>query len=133
MLKKIATRAGVIAATTALAALSVAGAAEAKPGVGYIGYGKTNNTHAVWCVQHQYNYLVRVNGPSHPQIAEDGKFGPQTDEAIRFLQKYWWGDSGTDGIVGPATGGLFLTLGDPVYGTVAGEKGYCYDYIPSYT
>ncbi|WP_042390176.1 peptidoglycan-binding domain-containing protein [Streptacidiphilus melanogenes] len=132
MLKNLGSKAGVAAAAAVMAVMGLAGTANAQPGVGYIGYHQANNPHAVWCVQHMYNYFVTVNDPgAHPTIAEDGVFGPATDDAIRFVQKQWY-PSEVDGIVGPATGDMLLVEGDPYYGTFAGGKGYCYSYIPSF-
>ncbi|MFE9568743.1 peptidoglycan-binding protein [Streptomyces sp. NPDC006692] len=141
MLKRFITRAGVAACVTVSAALGITGTASAQPGLNdYIGYGQTNNTHAVWCVQHMANYFFSTYpGYGHPQISEDGQFGPQTDEAIRFVQAKSGSHLTADGIVGPQTGEEFLTYGDPGYGihfddqTLKTSYSYCYGFIPSTT
>ncbi|MFE2878305.1 peptidoglycan-binding protein [Streptomyces roseus] len=136
MLKKTASRAAALAAAATLTVLSLSGTAQARQGAPYIGYGQTNNTHAVWCVQHQLNWAFANNWVgrlgSHGQIAEDGKFGPQTDEAIRFFQKSFFPNE-IDGVVGPSTGYALLWEGDPKYGynDKVTNAGYCNEYIPS--
>ncbi|MEU7022238.1 peptidoglycan-binding protein [Streptomyces sp. NPDC046203] len=139
MFKKPASR--VVAAVSAAAALSVlafSGTAQARVGAPYIGYGQTNNPNGVWCVQHQLNFLFANNWnwrpgvTPHRQISEDSKFGPETDEAIRFFQKAYFPWQ-VDGIVGPESGYALLWDGDPVYGydEKVTKAGYCNTYIPS--
>ncbi|WP_406061826.1 peptidoglycan-binding protein [Streptomyces sp. NBC_01077] len=124
MLRRLATRTAVVAATTALAALTLAGSAEAQRGVGYVGYGQTNNWNAVMCVQQNINNAIAYYGIPHPYISEDGSFGPETDEAVRYMQNGWFGPSGADGIVGPRTGDAILK-----YGQTYLE--HCYRYVPT--
>ncbi|MCC0095396.1 peptidoglycan-binding protein [Streptomyces flavotricini] len=137
MLKKTVSRAAALAAAAALTVLSLSGTAQARQGAPYIGYGKTNNTHAVWCVQHQLNYAFAHNWTgrpgSHGQISEDGRFGPQTEEAIRFFQSVMFVPKDVDGIVGPDTGYALLWYGDPYYGydDKVTHAGYCNEYLPS--
>ncbi|MFJ3176336.1 peptidoglycan-binding protein [Streptomyces roseus] len=130
-------RAAVALVTAAgLSVVTLSGTAQARQGAPYIGYGKTNNPHAVWCVQHQLNYAFAHNWtarPWHGQIGEDNKFGPQTDEAIRFFQNVMDGPNHVDGIVGPNTGYELLWYGDPGYGYdgEVSKAGYCNEYLPS--
>ncbi|MBT9259101.1 MAG: peptidoglycan-binding protein [Clostridiales bacterium] len=64
-------------------------------------------------VQHLYNLWVRWTrpslGPIGPELKEDGIYGPEMAEAIRYLQEY--GGLSPDGIVGPDT---YLLLGHGV-------------------
>ena len=43
-------------------------------------------------------------GPGKPaKLSVDGKFGPKTEQAVRWFQKTFMGASQADGIVGPKT------------------------------
>ncbi|WP_030210298.1 peptidoglycan-binding protein [Streptomyces sp. NRRL S-87] len=130
------TRTAVLAGAATLALTALTGTAEARVGAPYIGYGQANNGSAVWCVQHQVNAFFKKSAPWHEQISEDSRFGPQTDEAIRFFQREVKRDLSpsmdVDGIVGPLTGTYLLILGDPVYGRDGNGEGYCEDYLPTY-
>jgi hypothetical protein len=126
---------GVAAAALSLTVLGLGGTAAARPGAPYIGYGQPNTGAGVWCVQHQLNYAFTHWSPlrSHRQISEDGHFGPETHEAIRFFQSVMMVPSDVDGIVGPETGYILLWHGDPRYGfdEKVTNAGYCYEHIPS--
>ncbi|WP_377272380.1 peptidoglycan-binding protein [Peterkaempfera sp. SMS 1(5)a] len=111
--------------------LGLAGNASASGGAAYIGSGHSTDAHAVWCVQHDFDYAVTHWGfryPAPATIAEDGLWGQRTESAVEWLQ-YAMGDQ-QDGIVGPQTGADLLTMGDPYYNGTPGAPGYCYQYIP---
>ncbi|MFJ8628417.1 peptidoglycan-binding protein [Kitasatospora sp. NPDC093550] len=111
----------------------LSGSAQAKTGVSYIGKGYPNTRAGVWCVQHSLNYIFSTMDIHHAQIAEDSLFGPQTEEAIRYLQANdanWYTD--VDGVVGPATGSTLYAWGDPKFNySEAGTNGYCYWNLPT--
>ncbi|MFJ5547452.1 peptidoglycan-binding domain-containing protein [Streptomyces sp. NPDC093225] len=136
MFKKNVSRVAVALATAGLSVLALSGSAQARQGAPWIGYGQANTYNGVWCVQHQLNYAFAHNWswrPYHGQITQDGKFGPQTDEAIRFFQNVMLGRTKVDGIVGPETGYNLLWEGDPDYGydEKVTNAGWCNEYIPS--
>lgn len=128
MLKHLAAKASVVAASTALLAGASLGTAHASTSAGYIGDGYANNTHGVWCVQHLYNVFAKeqrdIYGYATPDIAEDGQWGKQTKAAVTLFQSWYHEDQ--DGIVGPNTGWDLLQL-DSYYG----GRNYCYWYIPT--
>ncbi|WP_406061828.1 peptidoglycan-binding protein [Streptomyces sp. NBC_01077] len=125
MLEKLAARAGAVAATTALAALALSGSAQAQPGAAYIGYGQANGWNAVRCVQIGLNGIIRESyATQHELISVDGVFGPETDEAIRYVQARRLGSAEADGIVGPRTGDLVMRY------TFASFES-CYPYVPT--
>jgi hypothetical protein len=138
MNKKFGIRCATAVAVASMSLLGLAGTADAQPGVSnYVGYGQTNNPHAVWCTQHMLNYIFRTDPlQHHGQISEDSAFGPQTDEAIRYEQRMAH-LAQVDGIVGPQTGDVLLNYGDPTYGirfddqTLTTGYGYCYSLLPS--
>jgi hypothetical protein len=134
--KKIAKRITIAAAASGLALLTSVGTANADPNAPWIGDGYSNNTHAVWCVQHSINYYRNNTFFKYynaldaiAPIAEDGAWGPQTRDAVKWFQQY--NNEATDGIVGPSTGTELLWWGDPSYnGTSNSNVGYCYWYLP---
>jgi hypothetical protein len=104
--------AAVVVATVAL--LTVSGTASASTIAEPIGYGYTDLPVAVKCVQHDINYFSIAQGGWHPQIAEDGSFGPETYSAVVWFQNRLISDAKyADGIVGPLTGDLLMSYGDP--------------------
>ncbi|MGC0421728.1 hypothetical protein [Embleya sp. AB8] len=122
------TKAAVVTTTAVLLGFGgLATQAQASPGAGYIGPGRNNNTHGVWCVQHLVNDVAQSHGKGRP-LAEDGKFGNNTLSWVKWYQ----GASGhglvKDGDVGKGTGGWLLLDGDSYYG----GRNYCYTYVPSY-
>ncbi|MGW6393513.1 peptidoglycan-binding domain-containing protein [Streptomyces sp. NPDC055103] len=126
MLQKLATRVGVVAATTAMAALALSGSAQAQPGAGYIGYGYGNSPAAVKCVQRGLNMIISDHYASeHDLISVDSAFGPETDEAIRFVQYRQLGAAEADGVVGPKTGDLLMRY------LAAWYYGECYPVLPT--
>lgn len=131
MFSKILGRAAVAAAAAGLALAVGTGTAQASTGSPYVGYGYTNNTHAVWCVQHLANDIADFY--DRPKISEDGVFGPATYNQVKFVQAklgpYVSGGLAVDGVVGPGTGYLLLTEGDDYYG----NTGYCLGYVPTWT
>ncbi|WP_052397710.1 peptidoglycan-binding domain-containing protein [Streptomyces sp. NRRL F-5123] len=131
MFSKILGRAAVAATAAGLALAVGTGTAQASTSSPYVGYGYTNNTHAVWCVQHLANDIADTLG--HPKIGEDGVFGPATYNQVRWVQAelgpYVSGGLTVDGVVGPGTGYVLLTNGDDYYG----NTGYCLGYVPTWT
>ncbi|MFI0941279.1 peptidoglycan-binding protein [Streptomyces sp. NPDC021020] len=127
MFSKILGRAAVAATAAGLALAVGMGTAQASTSSPYVGYGYTNNTHAVWCVQHLANDIARTH--DHPTIAEDGVFGPATYNMVRWIQGSALSFEGltVDGVVGKATGYELLYWGDSYYG----GNGYCMGYVPS--
>ncbi|MGW5349519.1 peptidoglycan-binding domain-containing protein [Streptomyces sp. NPDC004031] len=123
MFSKILGRAAVAATAAGLALAVGMGTAQASTSSPYVGYGYTNNTHAVWCVQHLANDVAKTYGG--PTITEDGVFGPATYNEIRWFQGFVW--LPVDGVVGKATGYALLDWGDRYYG----GNGYCMGYVPS--
>lgn len=95
-----------------------AGTANARVGAGWVGWGDTNNTHAVWCVQKLID-----DSPSPGYTPVDGKFGSGTETAIEDFQR--WAGLPHDGQVGPATGDALLNDFSDYY------DGYCYGYLPT--
>ncbi|MFI9362999.1 peptidoglycan-binding protein [Kitasatospora sp. NPDC053057] len=126
---KAATATAVAGATL----VTLAGPASANPNAPTIGYGNVTSGAAVWCVQHNFNYFIN-NWTNHafPNIAEDSQWGPETNAAIVWFQKYK--ELQPDGLVGPQTGERVLILGDPYYtgnDTYYPQNSYCWKYIPS--
>ncbi|MEV6010419.1 peptidoglycan-binding domain-containing protein [Streptomyces sp. NPDC051976] len=131
MFSKILARTAVAAAAAGLALTASVGSASASTSSPYVGYGYTNNPHAVWCVQHLANDIARDLG--HGTVAEDGIWGNNTYNQVRWVQTelgpYEFGGVKVDGIVGPQTGYLLLNNGDEYYG----GNNYCLGYVPSTT
>lgn len=109
---------GGAAATAASLVLAVAGTANAQVGAGWVGWGQTNNTHAVWCVQKLID-----DSPAPASTIPDGQFGQHTYDAIVAFQK--WAGLPVDGTVGPRTGDALLTRFQDYY------DNYCYGYLPT--
>ncbi|MER7767574.1 peptidoglycan-binding domain-containing protein [Kitasatospora sp. NPDC096140] len=113
-----------------LSLFASSGTAEAASGMPYVGYGYQNIPAAVKCAQHFSNLFGGYRQP----IFEDGKYGPETDWAIRKFQKRMV-DIGrfpldVDGIVGPATGRAMLkTAWDA--GIQDADYGRCWAALPS--
>ncbi|MFE9574581.1 peptidoglycan-binding protein [Streptomyces sp. NPDC006692] len=121
-------KAGLVVAAGALLTGTTVGTAQANTNAGYIGYGYSNNTHAVWCVQQLTNSYAKWGG-GRALIPEDGVWGPQTYDQLRWFQSHWPQLLDADGVVGPKTGNVLLyASGDTVYG---GSGGYCNAYIPT--
>ncbi|MFF3071151.1 peptidoglycan-binding protein [Kitasatospora sp. NPDC057904] len=109
-------------ATTALVTAGVmGGTAQAVPNSGslWVGYGKSNTYASVKCVQQISNSLHYQTG--YHTIDVDGSFGPDTDGAVRAIQK--WASLDQDGVVGPRTGDAMITATKDAYG--------CYPYLPT--
>lgn len=137
LVKKLATRAGLAVAASALALVGTAGSASANPNAPYIGSGYVTSGAGVWCVQHSINYFIThgyvqdfaPNGaPGHGTISEDSTWGPQTADAVRWIQGLW--HFSQDAVVGPDTGTTLIWWGDPYYNGQPGALGYCWNYIP---
>ncbi|MCX4983235.1 peptidoglycan-binding protein [Streptomyces sp. NBC_00572] len=125
MLSRLTARVAVGVAATTLAALALPGSAQAQPGAGYIGYGQANQPTAVWCVQKALNIIISDHfATQHDLISVDSAFGPETDEAIRYVQYRMLGAADADGIVGPRTGDLIMRQHTFDY-----QK--CYPYVPT--
>ncbi|MEU6864832.1 peptidoglycan-binding domain-containing protein [Streptomyces sp. NPDC046876] len=121
----MAVRAGVLAATAALAAAGLAGTAQASTGASYVGRGYAEQGDGVWCVQHLANDLARQRGRA--TVKEDGYWGPKTEAQVRWFQGQF--SLNADGIVGPKTGDHLLLWGNWPYG----GNGDCMSKIPSST
>ena len=61
----------------------------------------------------------------HDLISVDSAFGPETDEAIRFVQYRQLGAAEADGVVGPKTGDLLMRYLSAWY------YGECYPVLPT--
>ncbi|MEW1694816.1 peptidoglycan-binding domain-containing protein [Streptomyces sp. NPDC091278] len=119
---KTASRAG---AALGAAVLAAPGPAQAQPGAASIGSGRGNSSAAVRCVQQGINSIVSDRfATQHDLIGVDGSFGPETDEAVRYVQYRLLGASEADGVVGPRTGDLIMRY---QYGNYAA----CYPYVPT--
>ncbi|MFI9363148.1 peptidoglycan-binding domain-containing protein [Kitasatospora sp. NPDC053057] len=117
-------RTALLAASAAVAVTTLAGTASANTQAESVGDGYSDSRDAVLCVQHDINYFNR-NG-WNPQIAEDGYWGPITKQAVIDMQyKLISSAKYTDGIVGPRTGDLLLSYGDP------GWEGKCRPILPT--
>ncbi|MGW1070841.1 peptidoglycan-binding domain-containing protein [Streptomyces aureus] len=114
-----------VAAAVAVMGLSTA-PASAVVGAPYIGDGRSNNAHAVWCVQHLVNDYRRRAGS--PAIAEDSVWGKQTKNAVYDFQANTDNTGSPDGIVGPLTGRGLLNY--DATDTYAGH-GPCFGYLPT--
>jgi peptidoglycan hydrolase-like protein with peptidoglycan-binding domain len=118
MRKKIA--AATLTAAAAVTTLGLnAGSASANPAAGWVGYGQTNNAHAVWCVQKLID-----DSPAPYYTPTDGVFGQDTYNAIEAFQS-WAGLKPVDGTVGPATGYALLHKFSDYY------DNYCWTYLPT--
>ncbi|MFC9591889.1 peptidoglycan-binding protein [Streptomyces sp. NPDC056944] len=125
MPQRLAARAGLVAAATALAALALPASAQAQPGASYVGYGQANNATAVKCVQNGLNNIISDHyAAQHDLISVDSVFGPETDEAIRYVQYRMLGASEADGVVGPRTGDLIMRYEFGWYTS-------CFPYVPT--
>ncbi|MFB7905703.1 peptidoglycan-binding protein [Kitasatospora sp. NPDC056076] len=127
-------RAAAALALAGSALLGLSGTAGAAPGAPFIGDGYANNTHAVWCVQHNLNYFLnRTTQADRPApLAEDGLWGPQTKSAVQWLQAHTFISGRSllqDGYVGQLTGNAIISDGDPYY--VGSYDAYCWQYIPT--
>jgi hypothetical protein len=131
-LKTRIAKAATATAVAGAALLTLAGPASASPSAPSLGDGYDNNTHAVWCVQHNLNDFLNRAVSAHPApVAEDGTLGPQTKAGVEWLQSGTMLDGQrlqVDGIVGPLTGDAIVANGDPYY---IGWGGYCWQYIPT--
>ncbi|MER7667036.1 peptidoglycan-binding domain-containing protein [Kitasatospora sp. NPDC096128] len=106
-------RAAVVAASAAVALITVSGTASANTNAGYVGPGQANNWTAVQCVQHDINHFSQAGGGWYPTLKEDGYWGSNTDNAIHWFQnKLISYTKSSDGIVGPLTGDMLLAYGD---------------------
>jgi hypothetical protein len=126
-ISRVAKSASLVAGATILGLCGIATAAQASPSAGYIGYGYSNNAHGVWCVQHLVNDVEQAQGHGRP-LTEDGLWGPNTYNGVRWYQAHNTHGTTVDGIVGKDTGGWLLLDGDSYYG----GYNYCYTYVPSY-
>ncbi|MEU2337876.1 peptidoglycan-binding domain-containing protein [Streptomyces sp. NPDC006654] len=102
-MRKPAARSAVLSTALALAVMGPAGAADARVGADWVGYGYPNHYNAVKCTQEGIN-----NSPAPYHVQVDGLFGPDTYQGVIAFQK-WWNTAyeprlGVDGIVGPETG-----------------------------
>ncbi|MFD9092170.1 hypothetical protein [Streptomyces collinus] len=124
-------------ALTGASVLGVAGSADASSGAAWLGYGHTTSGSGVWCVQHNLNYMIDSHAwaddypdPPYGKIAEDSVWGRRTDATVRWLQG-WLTFETPDGVVGPNTGSVLISNGDPKYvGTWNTGHGYCWDRLP---
>ena len=114
-----------------LLALAIAGIfgltaapAQAAPGVGWVGWGETNDHDAVWCVQEAVDWARANGGLNTPYLTLDGLFGQHTHDGIVAFQK-WIGGLSPDGVVGPQTG-FYIVAADKS----AGHPG-CYESVPT--
>ncbi len=108
-------RAAVVAASAAVALITVSGTASANtdPNTGYVGPHQANDWTAVQCVQHDINVFSQGRGGWYPHVDEDGYWGPNTDNAIHWFQGQLLSyTKNADGIVGPLTGDMLLAYGD---------------------
>ncbi|MFI9362998.1 peptidoglycan-binding protein [Kitasatospora sp. NPDC053057] len=127
-------RAVTATAVAGAAIFALAEPASAGPSAPTLGDGYADNTHAVWCVQHNINHFLSITTISdHPVLlAEDGIWGPETKAAVEWLQSSAYVDGQklqVDGIVGPLTGDMIVGDGDPYY--VGSYDAYCWQYIPT--
>jgi len=121
--------------------LGMSGTASASSNAPWLGYGYTTSGSGVWCVQHNLNYLIKeeqgdwdswgISSPPYGVIAEDGVWGNQTYQTVKWLQS-WLAPDQIDGIVGPNTGSVLISNGDPYYVGSYGNSshGYCWDHLP---
>ncbi|MDX2560756.1 peptidoglycan-binding domain-containing protein [Streptomyces sp. TX20-6-3] len=132
MQKRIISKMGLVAAAAALLVGSTMGStAQAATNARYIGYGYANTKDGVRCVQHSLNYIFSHMNIYHRQIAEDGLFGPETEEAIRYFQTHdTFDETVPDGVVGPKTGDGLQVWGDPNWNG-GWSRGYCYWHLPT--
>jgi peptidoglycan hydrolase-like protein with peptidoglycan-binding domain len=133
-LKSRIAKAATATAVAVAALVTLAGPATASSSAPNIGDGYADNTHAVWCVQHNLNHFLNITTQTdHPApVAEDGIWGPQTKAAVQWLQSrtILGGRSLlADGIVGQLTGDAIISDGDPYY--VGSYDAYCWQYIPT--
>jgi hypothetical protein len=133
-LKSRIARAATATAVAGASLFTLAGPASASPSAPSLGDGYDNNTHAVWCVQHNMNAYLKVSTDAgHPApVGEDGIWGPQTKAAVQWFQARSIMDGQklqVDGIVGPLTGDAIVLAGDPYY--VGSYDAYCWQYIPT--
>ncbi|MEV0414004.1 peptidoglycan-binding domain-containing protein [Streptomyces sp. NPDC050448] len=101
--------AGIGAAVTLVATFS--GTANAASNAPYIGYGYTTSGPGVWCAQVFANRYGGYWGP----IKEDGRYGPETQAAIKRFQGHvhqapYNYPLTVDGIVGKTTGWAMLQI-----------------------
>ncbi|MFF7339739.1 peptidoglycan-binding protein [Streptomyces sp. NPDC008163] len=130
------TRATLTAGLAAAAALGMVATATASTSAANIGYGRSTAGDQVWCVQHSLNYFVThswVNRYPRPpyepsQFSEDSQWGPKTEAMVKWFQDLWE-TTNVDGIVGPMTGDVLVSVGDQYYN--AHQQGYCYWRIPT--
>jgi peptidoglycan hydrolase-like protein with peptidoglycan-binding domain len=101
MLIVVAVPACAIVAWTGLTALPVpaATAAVAAQEHGVLGPGLTGPAVATW--QQLVNRWIRQEVPGRPEIAVDGRYGPETEQATSELQQHL--GVAVDGIAGPET------------------------------
>ncbi|NEC69937.1 peptidoglycan-binding domain-containing protein [Streptomyces sp. SID9727] len=115
----------------ALAAVALAGPAQASTSAGYVAYGDTGT--AVRCVQTAVN-VSNVQG----DIAVDGIWGARTETAVKTFQliNIWGVDPAhgdpvfltADGVVGPYTGDVMLAY---IADNAPGMKATCSAVLPT--
>lgn len=102
-MRKPAARGVVLSTALALAVVGAAGAADARVGADWVGYGYPNHYNAVKCLYKGIN-----DSPTPCHVAVDGLFGPDTYQGVIAFQKWWNANYeprlGVDGTVGPETG-----------------------------
>lgn len=124
--KRVAIRAAVGGTVAVLATVGLIGTAQAAPGVPNIAEG-SSNSHGVWCVQYALNnFYDKVENSHQRPLSQDGVFGPQTADMVRWFQAKV--ELGVDGIVGPDTGEELL----PWDADKNGTAGYCWKYVPTF-
>lgn len=126
MYKRLVAILGAATLVAGLGTVTLAGAANAQNGIGYIKYG--DNGAGVKCVQEGVDDWAKRTGRGWP-LAVDGVFGRQTEDWVKRFQAA----SGLtqDGIVGNNTGNSILDNLQGDYRLNYNWRYNCYYYIPS--
>ncbi|GAA2801746.1 peptidoglycan-binding domain-containing protein [Kitasatospora sp. CM 4170] len=123
-------RAAVSLGVAALSLFAFTGTAQATADMPYVGYGYPNLPAAVRCAQDFSNLF----GGYWPPIIVDGKYGPDTNWAIKQFQSHMVRTGQynltVDGVVGKATGSAMLQLAWQA-GIRDARYGQCYAALPN--
>ncbi|MBP0454892.1 peptidoglycan-binding protein [Kitasatospora sp. RG8] len=132
-MKRRGGRSAVVAVTALAAVTGLTGTGHADSTGRNIGYGQPNVPQAVVCVQQFYNRYIEEGQGALIQV--DGKFGRETDRAVRRIQsavntRFPGTELQVDGVVGPRTGHRMIQVLRDDWTIDRGYADRCAQFLP---